>query len=383
MKTTKGFCDYSGQEALKRTKVKKTIEETFRSYGFEPAETPIIEYEEFVKENNPNDDAVSETFKLQDRGKRKLALRYEFTFQLKRLMKNKKLPYKRYQIGQVFRDEPISANRFRQFTQCDIDIIGSTIKDEAEILKTISDILKKLKIDFTINVNNRKLLNEILEEQKIKEKDKKEIIREIDKLDKLSEKEVKKNLKKYEAEKIIEILKKPKTYFKKYKSYEEIKELEKFCKLYKIKINFQPNLARGLSYYNGTVFEVKSSKMKETILGGGSYIFDKIQCTGYGAGLDRITTLAKIQTENNKILIISLNQDKKAIEIAEKIRESVPVQIFYGKPGKALEYANSYKIPFVIFIGKEEIKKKKIKIKNMETGKEKLISENQIKKYLS
>src|SRR3989304_5365284 len=140
----KGFKDYTGDEAEKRAEVKKIIEGAFAKYGFEPAETPIIEYAQFVRGENKQDEAVSDIFKLQDKGKRNLALRYEFTFQLKRLMKNKKLPYKRYQIGEVFRDEPVSSNRFRQFMQCDIDAIGSTIRDEAEILALCSEVMKKL-----------------------------------------------------------------------------------------------------------------------------------------------------------------------------------------------------------------------------------------------
>src|SRR3989338_3906797 len=116
----KGFQDFTGEEARKRAQIKRIIEDTFQLYGFEPAETPIIEQEEFVKGNNVDDEAVSDVFKLKDRGKRNLALRYEFTFQLKRLAQNKKLPYKRYQLGSVFRDEPVKPGRLRQFTQCDV-----------------------------------------------------------------------------------------------------------------------------------------------------------------------------------------------------------------------------------------------------------------------
>tara|TARA_Y100000034_G_scaffold13640_1_gene14250 strand:- start:2141 stop:3283 length:1143 start_codon:yes stop_codon:yes gene_type:complete len=380
MKTesVKGFKDYTGEQAEKRAEIKKIIQKQFELSGFEPAETPIIEYEEFVKSDNSNDEAVSEIFKLQDRGKRKLALRYEFTFQLKRLAKNQKLPYKRYQLGPVFRDEPISSNRFRQFIQCDIDTIGSTIKDEAEILSIVSNILSQLKIKFTININNRKLLNEILEEQKVKEKDKEAVIREIDKLDKLPESNVKENLKKYKAEKILLIFKKQESYFKKYKSYQEIQELKKYCSLYKIKINFQPSLARGLSYYNGSIFEIKSN-IKESIAAGGSYMINNLQSTGISFGLERLSTLAKVEQEKEKYLIISINQDKKAIELADKLRKNnKSVIIMYNKVSKALEYANSKKIHYVIFIGKEEVKKKKVKLRNMATGKEKLISENQV-----
>ena len=130
----KGFKDFSGEEAIKREEIRKILVETFEAYGFEPAETPIVEQEEFVRGENASDEAVSDIFRLKDKGERKLALRYELTFQLKRLMQNRKLPYKRFQIGEVFRDEPVAGNRFRQFTQCDVDIIGSTIKEDAEIL---------------------------------------------------------------------------------------------------------------------------------------------------------------------------------------------------------------------------------------------------------
>ena len=153
--TVKGFRDFTGEDARKREKIMQILRRNFVLYGFEPAETPVIEYEEFVKGENASDEAVSDIFRLQDRGKRNLALRYEFTFQLKRLAENKKLPFKRYQIGPVFRDEPISANRFRQFIQCDADIIGSTVKDEAEILALAYNVLSELGIKFVINVNNR------------------------------------------------------------------------------------------------------------------------------------------------------------------------------------------------------------------------------------
>ena len=365
----KGFNDYTLEEAQKRAKIKNIMTETFERYGFEPAETPIIEYEEFVRGENNQDEAISDIFKLQDKGKRELALRYEFTFQLKRIAKNKKLPYKRYQIGEVFRDEPVSSSRFRQFTQADADIIGSTTKDEAEILALTSDILSQLGVTFTINVNNRKLLNELLESEGIKQKE--QVIKEVDKLDKLPEKVVKENLKKYGAENILSILKKSETYFKKYSSYSEIEELRECCKIYGIKINFQANLARGLSYYNGAVFEIKSKEMKDTIIAGGSYLVDGFPSTGISLGLDRLSQLAKINLENQRILLISLNEDSESIKLAKKLRNlGENVILFYGKPSKALDYANSYNLHKVIFVGKQEVEKKKFKVKDMKTGKE-------------
>jgi len=371
--TVKGFNDYLGEDARKRAKIVDIMQKQFELYSFEPAETPIIEYGEFVRGENPNDEAVSNIFKLQDRGKRKLALRYELTFPLKRIAKGKKLPYKRYQLGPVFRDEPVAANRFRQFIQCDVDVVGSIIKDEAEILALGYDIFsKELGIKLTIIINNRKLLNEILEKEKIKEGDREQVIRELDKLDKLSEKEVKTNLKEFKAEKIVKILNKPEKYFEKYSAYSEIKELKKYCKDFGVDVIFQPSLARGLSYYVGSVFEFKAKGEKESICGGGTYMINNIQATGWSIGLARLTKAAKIKIPVNDFLIISLNQDKKAIEIAQKLRKKGNVTgIYYGKPSKALEYANSYGFSKAIFVGKKEIAARKFRVKDMASGRTK------------
>jgi histidyl-tRNA synthetase len=381
METIKGFNDYTGEEAVKRKQMKDVLARYFTLYGFEPAESPIIEYEAFVKGDNSGDEAISEIFKLKDRGKRKLALRYEFTFQLSRLAKNKKLPYRRYQLGYVFRDEPTSANRFRQFTQCDADIVGSSIKDEAEILSLASDILNEFGLKTTINVNNRKLLNEILDSEGVKKKE--EVIREIDKLDKLSEFEIKKNLKKYNAEKVLDLFKKPESYFKKYKSYSEIVELKKYCKLYGVKVNFQPFLARGLSYYNGSIFEIKSKKMKETLIAGGSYLVNNLRSTGISFGLERLSNLSDYKKETSSILIVSLNQDPASINLIKELRNNnIISSLYYGKPSKALQYADSKNIAYVLFVGEKEIKNKKYTLKNMKTGEEKSLSINSLLKKL-
>jgi histidyl-tRNA synthetase len=381
MESVKGFNDYVGEEAIKRQEIKRILNRYFSLYGFEPVETPLVEYEKFVRGDNFQDEAVSEIFKLKDRGKRKLALRYEFTFQLKRLVQNKKLPFKRFQIGEVFRDEPVSSNRFRQFTQCDVDIVGSSLREEAEILSLANKVFNELGLKVIINFNNRKLLNEILDENNVKKKE--EVIREIDKLDKLSELEVKNNLKKYNAEKVLEIFKKPESYFKKYKSYSEILELKKYCSFYGIKLNFQPFLARGLSYYNGSIFEIKSSKMKETICAGGSYEVNKIQSTGISFGLDRLSKLAKIDFEQKNVLIISLNEDKESIKLSEKMRkENISTYLLFGKPSKSMQYANNKNISYVLFVGEKELKEKKYKLKDMKSGKEQKLSLDKIIKKL-
>lgn len=377
----KGFRDYTGEEAEKFALIREIIRQAFERYNFEEAQTPIIEREEFVKGENSGDEAISDIFKLNDKGKRKLALRYEFTFQLKRISNNRKMPYKRFQIGPVFRDEPVTGNRLRQFTQCDVDVVGASLREEAEVLAVAKEILNALKIKSVIYVNNRKLLNEILDELDIKNKE--AVIREIDKLDKLSEKEVRENLKKYDAEKVVAIFKKPEEYFQKYENYKEVLELKKLCSNYGVTFVFAPYLARGLSYYTGSIFEIKSN-IKETISAGGTYLVNGNVATGISLGLDRLMILANTQINLEKYLIVSLDEDKSAIALAKKLRQQgKSVSLYYGKPSKAMDYANAYRINNVVFVGAKEVKSKTFKIKDMASGRERtLILTKETKKNL-
>jgi|TARA_B100002003_G_scaffold128277_1_gene118582 histidyl-tRNA synthetase len=374
--TVKGFQDITGEEARKREKIIEIIRDQFKLYGFEPTETPTIEKEEFVRGDNPTDEAVRDIFRLEDRGKRKLALRYEFTFQLKRLAKNQKLPFKVYQIGNLFRDEPIREGRTREFIQCDADTIGSNVKDEAESLSLAKGIFKELNIPIKIYFNNRKLINEILEKEKIPEKNRNQVIREIDKLDKLSKKEVADNLKKLGAERLVKIFDQSEKSFEKYAYYREIKELKKTCKNYGVMLEFKPSLARGLSYYNGSIFEIWSKELNASLCGGGSYLVDKVQATGISFGLEPISLLTKIPGETTRVCIISIDKENEAIALAKELRDKkISTTLILDKSiGKALEYVNSKGIGKVIFVGKEEVKKKKFKVKDMESGKEEFLS---------
>ncbi|MCX6748768.1 MAG: ATP phosphoribosyltransferase regulatory subunit, partial [Candidatus Pacearchaeota archaeon] len=307
--TVKGFSDYTLEEAEKRERIREILVKNFKLYGFQAEETPIVEYGEFVKDGNEQDEAVSDVFKLKDKGMRDLALRYELTFQLKRTANNKKLPYKRYQIGQVFRDEPVSSNRFRQFTQADIDIIGSSVKDEAEILALTCNVLKELGIKAEIEVNSRKLMNSVIKSLGIENVE--FVLREIDKLDKQGAMQIKLNLAKFiDKERIIKlfnILNKPLSAFKKFEGYLELKQLIDSCENYKVKVKFNPTTIRGLSYYNGNVWEVKTQEMKEKINGGGSYLINNIPSTGISFGIDRLAQLAKLKEDKKKVLVLSIN----------------------------------------------------------------------------
>ncbi len=402
--TVKGFQDYLPEESVRRRKIKQIVEKHAMLYGFLPVETPIIEYDELMKPSTlpieGEDEAVSDRFKLKDRGGRNLGLRYEFTFQLARIMKqnpNLKLPFKKYQLGEVFRDEPLRQGRTRQFTQCDFDIIGnSSISAEAELLSLFSDILKELNIkNFDIKVGNRKLLNSIIESVEIS--DKKRVMKELDKIDKLGEDIVKANLKKYaSANQIItlfKLLEKPLSFFQenKFDGIDDIIELEKKCRMYGVKITPNLFMIRGFNYYTGNIFEIFAKEKYAIAAGGryddlaGKYINKQIPAVGVSFSIEALTALCKEELEKiqlepiAKAILISINQDKHAIALSKKLRASnISCIVSSDKIGKALEYANSYSIPYALFVGEEEIKKKKFKLKDMKSGNEKLISEKQV-----
>lgn len=397
--TVKGFQDFLPPESEKRTAIRKVIEETFSKYGFRPMETPIIEFDELMRGDslNQEDEAVSDRFRLRDKGNRNLGLRFELTFQLARIFKqnpNLKLPFKRYQIGKSFRDEPTSATRFREFTQCDIDIIGSkNIQADAECLATFSDILKTLKVDSEIEINNRKLLAAIIDSVKIREAP--AVMRELDKLEKVGEDTVKANLKKYadttQILTLFKILEKPLSFFVRnmFAGAEDLENLQDLGKIYGFQTTFNPFMIRGLGYYTGNIFEVKVKDSKDTIGAGGRY--DKtvgkfsgkdIPAVGISFGLERLSSLVKsgdLKIQRAKTIIISLEKDTETIKLAQKLRKSgISCITYFKKAGKALEYANSQEIPYAIFIGKEEISAKKYKLKNLDSGDEELLTEKAI-----
>src|SRR3989344_5321777 len=396
----KGFEDYLPPESLKREKIKEIAKKYFKLYGFLPVETPTIEFDELMRSDNlEEDEAVRDRFRLRDRANRNLGLRYEFTFQLAKIFKknpNIKLPLKKYQIGTNFRDENIKAGRTREFTQCDIDIIGDpSINADAECLAVTSDILKELKIENTeIKINNRKLVDEIIKSVQITEKQ--AVLREIDKIDKIGEDQVKMNLKKYaDSNQILSLFKlmeKDISFFKDnlFDGAQELEDLIKKCNEYGIKTTFSPRLMRGFNYYTGNIFEV--SVGKTSLFGGGRYdklvgmylINKEIQAVGISFSVEGLMGLCEkeinqLDLDKTKAIIISIDKDKETIRLAQSLRKNnISCITSFDKIGKALEFANSYQITYAIFVGKDEVSKKKFKLKNMSSGEESLLTEKSI-----
>ena len=350
------------------------------------------------------DEAISDRFRLKDRAGRNLGLRYEFTFQHARILKlnpTLKLPFKRYQIGEQFRDEPIRLGRTRQFTQCDIDIIvDSSVQAEAECLAVVMQIFRELNIEATVTVNNRQLSNAMVESCELMQK--KQVFREIDKIDKIGEDLVKMNLKKYgDANQVVTLFKlmeKDISFFEKnkFEGAAELKALMTAAKGQGIEVIFRPNLMRGFSYYTGNVFEIVITGTKTALCGGGrydktvgKYLNRDIPAVGISFSIEALTGLcqeqltALIVPPPALVQLISIQQEKATLALAQKLRkEQVAVNILFDKPGKCLEYASAYQIPFAVFIGEDELKKKKFKLRDLQTGVEKELSEKQLISYL-
>src|SRR3990167_6579125 len=300
LQNPRGMRDLNPEESIFRNQIIGIIKETFESYGFSPLETPLIErFDVLSAKYAGGDEILKETFKLKDQGKRQLGLRYDLTVPLARYIGMNlqiKLPFKRYQIGNVYRDGPIKLGRTREFVQCDVDIVGSSSPlADAELLILTSRIFDKLNLKVEIKLNSRKILNAIMEMLDIPEKDKIEFILSLDKLEKIGVKGVREELKKKGIKEYGEItpllsaakiksLDKLKDYViklfeKKKKKFEnteyengfnEIREILTYSKSLGIKnIEFNGALARGLAYYTGPVFEVflKNSEIKSSVAG--------------------------------------------------------------------------------------------------------------------
>ena len=398
----KGTKDVNVEERIQINRIIKIITEVFEKYGFNPLQTTTLEkYETLSAKYAGGSEILKETFKLKDQGKRNLGLRYDLTVPLARYVAmnpNLKMPFKRYELGQVFRDGPIKTGRYREFTQLDADTVGSSgMLADAELLAIASEVFSRLGLKFIIRVNNRKILDAILESFNIPLDKKESVILSIDKLDKIEVSGVKKELQEKGFKKVDDMLNliftndlnDVKKRIKNLDGISELNEVVKYCKLLNVRnLQVDISLARGLSYYTGTIFEVylKNSEIKSSVAGGGRY--DKmigsftgreIPSVGISFGINVIKEALKESREKSTVqfYIIPINTLEKSLAILTKFRQNnLKCDIDLNNKGisKNLEYASRYEIPYVIFIGKDELKQNKIKLRDMKTGKEKLFN---------
>lgn len=419
-KTLPGFMELLPNEQILFNKMKNTIQKTYESFGFLPLDTPIIEDANILlaKAGGETEKQIYRFMK----GENDLALRFDLTVPLAKYVTEYydklSFPFKRYQIGKVYRGEKPQRGRYREFYQCDIDIIGDgelSVVNDAELASVIYKTFLNLGFDdFTICINNRKILNGLFEGLNVKENSV-EILRTIDKLDKIGPEKVRKELceeiSEDKVDTIMDFISISGNNDEKIKALEEInisnntwneglkdlKEVVKFIRIFMVpEENFKIDLtiARGLDYYTGTVYETFLNKYRNlgSVCSGGRYdnltefySTRKMPGVGISIGLSRLffqlTDSDIISVENQSIadvLVISMdNNYEKCAQIASTLRQNgLKVQVDFEdkKIAKKFKYADKLNINYVIVIGEDEIKNNVVTIKNMSTGEQNTVT---------
>ena len=416
-RTLAGFMELIPNEQILFEQMKEKIEKTYQKFGFLPLDTPILELSEVLLAK-----AGGETEKqiyIFDKCDTDISMRFDLTVPLAKYVAknygNLSFPFRRYQIGKVYRGERAQKGRFREFYQCDIDIIGDgelSIINDAELPSVIYNIFKELGFeDFTIRINNRKILNGLFESLEQKENST-EILRIIDKIEKIGKEAVIEELEKIEVSKesidtimnFIEIEGTTDEKLQKLQDLniqnetfqtglEELTQVVKYVRLFGIPdSNFKVDLtiARGLDYYTGTVYETFLNEYRElgSVCSGGRYenlaehyTDKKLPGVGISIGLTRLfyklNELNLIKADKKsvaEVLIIPMLEDLRTpIKIANDLRiNGINTEIFLNdKKLKAkMKYADKLEIPYVIVVGEDEVKSDVVKIKNMKTGNE-------------
>ena len=419
-KTLPGFMELLPNEQILFNKMKNTIQKTYESFGFLPLDTPIIEDAKILlaKAGGETEKQIYRFMK----GENDLALRFDLTVPLAKYVTEYydklSFPFKRYQIGKVYRGEKPQRGRYREFYQCDIDIIGDgelSVVNDAELASVIYKTFLNLGFDdFTICINNRKILNGLFEGLDVKENSV-EILRTIDKLDKIGPEKVRKELceeiSEDKVDTIMNFISISGNNDEKIKALEEInisnntwneglkdlKEVVKFIRIFMVpEENFKIDLtiARGLDYYTGTVYETFLNKYRNlgSVCSGGRYdnltefySTRKMPGVGISIGLSRLffqlTDSDIISVENQSIaevLVISMdNNYEKCAQIASTLRQNgLKVQVDFEdkKIAKKFKYADKLNINYVIVIGEDEIKNNVVTLKNMITGEQNTVT---------
>lgn len=399
----KGTVDNLPNKEILRRRVVNTLTDTFEKYGYLPLDTSILCYYDLLASKYAGgSEILKEVYTLKDQGDRTLGLRYDLTVPFSKVIsmnvgRDITLPFKRYEVGKVFRDGPVKVGRAREFYQCDVDVCGidgSFI--ETEMLEMTVECYKKLGIDIYIEINNRKLLEGFIISTGIPQELTSDVILSVDKLAKIGESGVREELNEFnidndKLDKLFDLFKCDIDSLDNLNidndcfinGKNEIKEL--FNYIDKLSLNeyvrFTPYLARGLEIYTGTVWEVfdKKERIRSAVGGGGRY--DKIitnfvndgnsyPAVGISFGLVPICELLEDTSDNGlyDLLIIPISTEVEALLLASEIRKrdiKVIIEMNKRKVKKALDSANKNNIPYVIILGEDEVNSGKINIKDM------------------
>ena len=395
-KTLKGFRDFLPKEARKRQYVINILKKVFESYGFEPLETPSLEYEDVLlgKYGEEGDKLM---YRFEDLGKRRVALRYDQTVPLARVVAQYRdklpMPFKRYQIQNVWRAENTQRGRFREFLQCDADIVGSSSPlSDAEIIMLLLESAKKLGFKKPqVWINDRSIIDKLSKDKKV--------ISVLDKLEKIGPDRVANELR-------MVGLNNAKNFLSQLEKSEPSDKLEEIFRVlenngYKKNENFifTPSLARGLDYYTGTIFEMKVAEDVPYLLsiaGGGRYdnligIFagKDIPAVGFSFGFDRLIEameelgLFPKNLNRNSVFVAFSKPDlqEKALKITAELRyKNINAECYLEDADleKQLKYADKKSIPYSIIINGDNIA-----LKNMERRTQENLSLEEILQKLS
>lgn len=375
--TPKGFRDFLPSDLKPREFVLEKIIKTFKLFGFEPLETPTLEFAATLKGKYGEEEKL--IYEFTTRGGNKVALRYDQTVPLARVIAQYPQlpkPFKRYQIQTVFRGENPQKGRYREFLQCDGDIIGvSSPLSDAEILNLVLQIYQSLGLNVVIKINDR---------QNFENMDKK-YVSAIDKLEKIGESAVlsemvAKGMNSEDAKQALsQLQKKPLT-----QNLQQILDLLKQMRADLSKIKYEPTLARGLDYYTGMIFETLTQGSTGSICSGGrwdqmigNFTGTDQSAVGFGLGFDR--TVEVLQNQNllpvtkssTQVLVTVFNNEllSKSIDVADRLRlRGINTQLWLSpenKLDKQLKYADLKGIPYVVIIGPEEANKGMVTLKNL------------------
>lgn len=430
-KVMAGFMELLPKDQIVFDEMLSIIRNVYEQYGFISIDTPVIEKAEVLLAKVGGETA-KQIYRFK-KGENDLALRFDLTVPLARYVSEHSrelaFPFRRYHIGKVYRGENPQKGRYREFYQCDIDIIGNgslSLVNDAEITKVIYDVFTKMNIgSFVIRISNRKLIIGLLNSAGVDNQTSVEVMRTVDKIEKVGPEEVNKilqslNLKDSAIKDIFQFLDikgTPEQIIEKLQSLDikneifqsgvsELSDVIKYMDALGVPKNFYNidlTIARGLDYYTGTVYETVLVNYPSigSICSGGrydnlaeKYTNQKLPGVGISIGLTRLfsqlkdANLLKVgASTRTKVLIIPFVENFQVpLEIATELRKSgIITEIYFeeGKMKKKLSYADKLSIPFVVFVGQEEISSKLFTIKNMASGEQVKISKEKIYSYVN
>jgi histidyl-tRNA synthetase len=420
LNTPKGTRDFLPEQVARRNYIFQTVKDVFDTFGFSPIETPAMELKETLmgKYGEEGDRLIFKILARGDKLKKALsndseaqlseeALRYDLTVPFARFVvqhqNDLSFPFKRYQIQPVWRADRPQKGRYREFYQCDVDMIGSdSLLNEVELIQLVSEVFTKLKLpEATIKLNNRKILEGIA--QVIGEPEKLiDITVALDKLDKIGREKVEAELRKkglsvdsisqlgvlFESSSLESVSGFLSDSEVGQKGVEELNFIFDYAKELGLKnCEFDPTLARGLNYYTGAIFEVVHPDFPSSICGGGRYddltgIFGLKNVSGVGVsfGADRIYDLMldkelfPVQvSETTKLMFVNFGEieAKQSVKWAYALRlEGINTEVYpdSAKMKKQMKYANDKNIPFVALVGDKEIESGLLTVKDMNKG---------------